>query len=516
MADELQAFIDGLEDGVILIGRDHRVRQINEAARARFGAGGGPLVGQPCCEVLPCGEMDDCPADDVFATGRQARRTRTCDLDGRPAWIDVVASPLPNGAGEVDRVVEIWRDVTEQKQLEQWYERRVRELSALHQVSVASSQSLSSQEILNHSLDQVVEVMQVDAAGIYLLDDASKLLRLRAYRSLSGEVAQDIDFLRLGEGFSGKVVESGQPLIVDDVRTDPRLTRQMLNQESLRSILSVPLRSRAGPIGTLWVASTSPSRRFGDSDRDWLAAVGGQVGLALENARLYGEVQKREAERSQLLAHVIDAQEQERKRVARGLHDEISQTLAAVAVAADGLLDSPSAAGPELGARLLQIRTGLWRAIDRVHQVIVELRPSLLDDLGLIPALRWYAGSKLEPLGVRLTFDFTELSLGLSPEQETGLFRVFQEAINNVVQHARARSVSVSLTRTPGAVEVTVADDGQGFDPNEPFDLRAGTRGLGLLGMRERLSLMGGELQVDANPGQGVCVHIKLPRGGPE
>lgn len=519
MSDELQVFIDGLEDGVILIGRDHRVQQLNEAVRAKFCAGGDPVVGRPCCEVLPChqlppcGEADACPASQVFATGHAARRTVACNVGGKPAWIDIVASPLLNGSGSVDRVVEIWRDVSEQKRLEEWYERRVRELSTLHMVSVASSQSLSIQEILNRSLDQVLEVLRVDAGGIYLLDEKSKVFRLRAYRSTSNEVAQDIDYLHLGEGVSRKVVESGQPLIVDDVRTEPRLTRQMLNQETLRSVLTVPLRSRAGPIGTLWVASGSPSRRFAESDQDWLAAVGGQVGLALENAQLYGEVQRREAERSQLLAHVIDAQEQERKRVARGLHDEISQTLAAMAVAADSLLDSSATESPELTGRLLQIRTGLWRAIDCVHQVILALRPSLLDDLGLIPALRWYASSKLEPLGVRLAFDFTELSLGLSPEQETGLFRVFQETINNVVQHASARSVSVSLTRAGEVVEVKVADDGQGFDPTEPFDLKTSSRGLGLLGMRERLSLMGGELQVDANPGRGVCVYIRLPRG---
>jgi signal transduction histidine kinase len=217
-------------------------------------------------------------------------------------------------------------------------------------------------------------------------------------------------------------------------------------------------------------------------------------------------------ERSQLLAHVISAQEQERKRVARGLHDEISQTLAAVAVEADGMLDSLAPDNLELLGRLQRIKTGLWQIMDSVHQVILELRPGLLDDLGLIPALRWFAGSKLEPLGMDLAFDFTELNLGLSPEQETGLFRVFQEAINNVAQHSGARNVRISLTTGSRAVIVSVADDGKGFDPNEPMDLTTSTRGLGLLGMRERLSLMGGELHIETNPGQGACLYIKLPR----
>jgi signal transduction histidine kinase len=517
MGNELQAFIDSLEDGVVLIGRDLLVRQLNEAIRAKFCLGDRQVVGRPCCEVLPCrqdppcDQANDCPARQVFATGRSNRVVHSCRVNDQPVWIDIVASPLSNDRGDLDRVVEIWRDISDQKQLEEGYERRVRELSALHLISATSSQSLSIQEILNRALDQVVEVLQVEAGGVYLLDETSKVLRLRAYRSMSSEVAQDIDYLRLGEGFSGKVVETGQPLIIDDVRTDPRLTRQMLNQEDLRSLLSVPLRSKAGATGTLWVATRSPARRFLESERDWLAAVGGQVGLALENARLYSEVQRREEERTQLLAHVIDAQEQERKRVARGLHDEISQTLTAVAVAADSLLASLPLENEELVVRIKRLKAGIWEIIDGVHQVIVELRPSVLDDLGLIPALRWYTSSKLEPVGVRATFDFAELYLGLSSEQETGLFRVFQEAINNVAQHARAHTVRVSLARTSGAVLVTVADDGTGFDPNETMDLRASPRGLGLLGMRERLNLMGGKLDVETSLGHGTRLRIRLP-----
>jgi PAS domain S-box-containing protein len=520
MAGELQAFIDGLVDGVVVIDRDHLVQQLNQAMRAYLSLVDDQILGRPCFEVLPChqqppGEVsDDCPASQVFTTGRADRRVRFCLMGGAPIWIDVVASPVANERGEVDRVVEIWRDITAQKEMEEWHERRVRELSALHLISVTCSQSLGIHEILNRSLDQALEVLQADAGGVYLLDEQEKVLRLRAYRSVSSDVVEDIDYLRLGEGFSGKVVESGQPLIVDDVRTDPRLTREMLNREDLHALLSVPLKSRTGTIGTLWVASRPPSRRFLESERDWLTAVGGQVGLALENARLSDEVQRREVERSQLLAHLIEAQEQERKRVARGLHDEVSQILAALAVATDGLLGAAPAGDMEMRRRLYGLKAGLVRVIDSIHQVILELRPGVLDDLGLIPALRWYASSRLEPLGIWIDFFFTELNLGLTPEQETSLFRVFQEAINNVAQHSEAHTVRISVASGGQGVTVTVADDGKGFDLSEPMDLKASTRGMGLLGMKERLSPMGGELKIETFSGNGTCLSIQLPRAG--
>ena len=172
MAEELQAFIDGFEDGVVVIDRNHLVRQVNAAIRAQFSLGEDDVVGRPCCEVLPCHQQpcdldDACPASGVFGTGRTERKLHPCHIKGQAAWIDIIASPLVNERGEIDRVVEIWRDITELKQLQEWYERRVRELSALHHISLTTSRSLSLQEILNHSLDQVLDVLQVEAGGIY-------------------------------------------------------------------------------------------------------------------------------------------------------------------------------------------------------------------------------------------------------------------------------------------------------------------------------------------------------------
>ena len=516
MGSDLQVFIDSLEDGVLVIDRTYHVQQANQVSRVKLIGIDVSVVGRHCCDVLPCRQkpdaelMCDCPAMHVFLTGRPERLTWQCELNGQKFWMDVVASPLFDAAGNIDRVVEVWRDISEVKRLEEWYQRRVQELSALRLISDASSRTLSTRQILDDSLALVLEILRADAGGVYLIDADSKVLRLRAYRSISAAVAEDIDYLQIGEGFSGKVVETGEPLIADDVPTDPRLTRTTINREALHALLAVPLISSKGAVGSLWVAVRHVGRRFLPSERDWLTAVGRQLALAIENARLYEEAHERDVERRELLAHVIRVQEEERKRVARGLHDDVMQSLARLAVDTDALLKHMAGDSANLQESLIGFKNSIWGIMDGIHRVILDIRPGLLDDLGLVPALRWYAEEKLQALGVDVTFDLADVGPALTGEQETGLFRVMQEAINNIAQHSGARRAHLVLLTTGDTVRAVASDDGHGFDPNEPMDFKTSTRGLGLLGMRERVALMGGRVQIESAPNGGTRVSVEI------
>jgi signal transduction histidine kinase len=513
---DLQVFIDSFEDGVLVIDRNYRVQHANQVSRLKLIGADVSVIGRRCCEVLPCHQRPDvevtcdCPAMHVFLTGHPERLTWHCELNGEIIWMDVVASPLFDAAGNIDRVVEVWRDISEMKRLEDWYQRRVQELSALRLISDASSRTLSTRQILDDSLALVIEILRADAGGTYLLDADSRVLRLRAYRSISAEVAEDIDYLEIGEGFSGQVVETGEPVIANNVPTDPRLTRKTINREALHALLAVPLISTKGAFGSLWVAVRHVGRSFVPSERDWLTAVARQLALAIENARLYEEVHERDVERRELLGHMIRAQEEERKRVARGLHDDVMQSLARLAVDTDGLRKQLTADCENLQEPLLGFKNSIWAIMDGIHRVILDIRPGLLDDLGLVPALRWYAEEKLRALGVDLTCDFTDVGAALSSEQETGLFRVMQEAINNIAEHSGALHVHLALLVTGDSVQAVASDDGHGFDPNEQMDFKTSTRGLGLLGMRERVALMGGRLQIASAPTDGTRVSVKI------
>jgi signal transduction histidine kinase len=226
-----------------------------------------------------------------------------------------------------------------------------------------------------------------------------------------------------------------------------------------------------------------------------------------ENRELAGQ-------RQQLLKRLITLEEEERRRIARDLHDDLGQDLAGLAFGLEALerlngnLPAPAAAHVRL------MRQRVASATERVYDMIVSLRPSSLDDLGLGPAVRSLAERTLAPAGV--SFDLTpcEVNRRLPPEAETALFRIVQEALQNIVRHAQARHVRITLCALPDGFEVEVADDGQGFDPAAVRAEGHSLRGMGLLGMRERAAQFGGRLQIVSQPAAGTRLRVELPWAG--
>ncbi len=221
------------------------------------------------------------------------------------------------------------------------------------------------------------------------------------------------------------------------------------------------------------------------------------------------ELRKRDEARGWLLKKVISAQEDERKRLARDLHDETSQTLSALAMHLETALTA--AQTEPMRARLADAKTLTRRAIDELHRLMHDLRPSVLDDLGLMPAIRWYAERYLKPAGIAVRCECAEIDERFKPEFEIAVFRIVQEVITNIVKHARAETVLVECEPSGGDLVIDVEDDGAGFDPAEVATSPDSQRGLGLLGMRERVELLGGTLKVDSAPGRGTHVSVRVP-----
>jgi len=231
----------------------------------------------------------------------------------------------------------------------------------------------------------------------------------------------------------------------------------------------------------------------------------------VENRQLYTELQRKEALRSQLLEQVIRAQEEERKRIARELHDEFAQVLTALTMS---LQKAEAGVPPEMAQLKEQIartRTLTNQTLRETQQWILDLRPTLLDDLGLVPAIRGYAESRLEPVGCQVQVNTEGSARRLPTEIETAVFRIVQEAVNNVVKHARAQHVHIRLTWQASQFSACVQDDGLGFDPEAVLRDSQSLRGVGLLGMQERAALLGGTLQVWSRIGEGTRLVLNVP-----
>ncbi len=248
------------------------------------------------------------------------------------------------------------------------------------------------------------------------------------------------------------------------------------------------------------------TRELEDS-RDHLRAV------ADENATLYTELKRKEAARSDLLKRVISAQEEERRRIARELHDETSQNLTIMVMGMETAALAPNADSSRLQEKLSGLKDLAVKTLEGIHRLVYDLRPSMLDDLGLLAVLRSYAESRLQPLGVRVSLLATGEERRLPAEVETALFRMGQEAISNIARHAHAANVFLSVHLQDDRVTLEVEDDGEGFDV-AAHESKAGRQGWGLIGMRERASLFGGDVKIDSEPGSGTRVRVSIPLPG--
>lgn len=219
------------------------------------------------------------------------------------------------------------------------------------------------------------------------------------------------------------------------------------------------------------------------------------------NAHLVAELQAKSSRLEQLLHHAISAQEAERKRLARELHDETGQSLTSILLRLKALQTETETA--TIHDRLNGLRYLTSQTIEEVRRLAMDLRPTALDDLGLVPAIRWYASEWSQRGGIAFTFNPSPNITRLPSDHEIILYRAVQEGLTNILRHAQARHASVALEQSAQAVWLTIADDGQGMNPQ--------MRGMGLEGMRERVALVGGQLQVESAPDAGTRILIELP-----
>lgn len=523
-----QTILESLEDELLVIGPDMRVRWANAAVRTRCQERGlGSPEGQPCHIVghagVPCSQVTDtltCPVPVVLANGRPARAIHFHpDGAGPGRYMEIIASPLRDADGQIHEVVEMMRDVTEQHLARQALLQRNRELDAFNRVAVAVGGTVELDAVLDTALQAVLQVTELDAGALYLRQDDR--LVLRAYRHISSDAAQSACVLRLDDTACGLATTRGWPLITHSLDSLDNPGWEPLRRAGLRTLIHIPLRADKRIAGSLCLGSRN-ERQFDDETVMLLNALGSQIAVAIERARLHEELARKERARRALLRQVITAQEDERKRIARELHDEIMQSLTALLYA----LETAAQASDQ--GEQTRLTSQMWSlaqtTLDEVHNLIHDLRPTLLDNLGLFSALRWLVDQRLTSAGVEV--QFTRNGLPLSGEEpasrlpqdvEIALFRVLQEAISNVAEHARARRVAINFEFEPGQVSVTVEDDGIGFDLDEVARSPDMKRGLGLMSIWERMELVAGKVIVSSSPGEGttLSIHAPLPEEGP-
>lgn len=405
-----------------------------------------------------------------------------------------------------DRFAVVWfvRDITERKQREQELRLRNRELAALNAVSTALSEPFSP-DILQRGLHEVLQALELDIGWVTL-----------TYSGGESEVAayEGIDFQSRKVHFPdcqcGEILQTGEPALVSVNARCLLKSSTDAHGTDLRHA-TVSLGGHGRMVGALCVAFPA-SRVFGQENLHLLSAIGQQMGIALENSKLWEELQQKEQIRSELLARSLQAQEGERKRIARELHDATGQSLNAILFGLKAMESALESDTPHARMLVARLKSSASDTVRELQSIIYDLRPSILDDLGLVPALHWYAESRLEANGVRVRWDFSDEEHRLPAEIESALFRIGQETITNIRKYANATEVGFRLSFRLDQVTLQVVDNGEGFDVGSVLSQRLEDgRGLGLLGMRERAELLGGDLEIESSIGRGTRVQVKLP-----
>ena len=352
----------------------------------------------------------------------------------------------------------------------------------------------------------IVEATAADVCFVHLVDEERTCLVLTGATPPFDELAGTIE-LGIGEGVAGWVAEHGQPLVVEDKWQDPRYKYiPALRGEDYASLVSLPMVRRGHHVVGVVNVHSKERRHVSGEELAVLSDVAGLLAGIVENARLYSRLAEREAELERFAAGTIELQELERRRVAADVHDGISQRLVSLwyhlSAAEETLVSNPT----QVAAELASAKELTTAALEEARRTIVGLRPAVLDDLGLGPGLESLAATLP---GVDAVVEVE--ACDVPAHVETALFRIAQEALQNVAKHAEATSVHVALSATPSGARLVVADDGRGFDVDREREERR-PDAYGLAGMAERATLVGARVTVASTPGQGTTVTVDVPR----
>lgn len=375
--------------------------------------------------------------------------------------------------------------------------RHNRELAALNTVGAVLNESLDLDTVLNRSLEKVLEVTDADAGEVFLWDDSQEELVQIAVRGIFPEAFREITRFKRNQGLLGITAEEDRAIVVENLPDDPRFLRKQVSGAGFHSFAAVPLRSKGSVLGVMGIAWLQPGR-FSDKVIDLLGVLGNQIGIAIENARLYARLR----EMSTL---------EERQRIAREMHDGLAQELGYLRIKISELEQDVGTEPPEANRRqLAHMKAVVDKAYEDVRQAIFGLRMMVSRGLGFVPTLTEYLHDFSEQTDIKIELQIADPSIvDLAPQAEVQLIRIVQEALTNVRKHSRASRAWVIVKAENGTAKITVGDNGRGFDPDSHRSPSKSS--FGLEAMQERADLVHGTLEVASEPDQGTEIIVRLP-----
>jgi signal transduction histidine kinase len=458
--------------------------------------------------------------DDFFAAVHPEDRERTLqrrqslitagvpgDLEYRVVWPDGSVheifgrvSFVHDAAGRAIRVFGTNTDLTERKRAEDELDRREQQQAALAQLSLSALRGVETRPLLEEASRLVARTLGVEFGGVLECCPEKNVMEFRA-----GVGPWDADAIRRVTiptlpGFAAWFyLRSQTPTTIEDLPNETRFVPcQLLMAHGVVSSIEVPISGKTRPYGVL-SANSRTRRIFTNDEINFVWSVANVLATSIEQRRVTSELEEKRERLSALSRRLLDAQEAERRAIARELHDDFGALLSALKLN----LQRPGTEAENLSL--------VDQAIQQVRDLASDLRPAILDDLGLGDAVSWYATREARRAGLGIRLDIAKICPRIGPHVEAACFRIMQEALTNVVRHAAATNVTVEVNANDNGIQLSVRDDGKGFDATTARATAAASESHGLTNMHERAELAGGALLIESTPGQGTMVRATFP-----
>jgi PAS domain S-box-containing protein len=385
-------------------------------------------------------------------------------------------------------------------------------VQTLFRISKKLNATLDVTTILDDLAQEAIRIVNGESgfAGLRLGDNMT--VRKYFWRGLSAAFEYAWP---LGQGIPGWVLKHKVPYGTSDAAHDPLFQRELAINGDVHSIICTPILDSAGEVlGYFDIRNKQDGEGFTISDQDMLMALAPVASVAIQNALAYqqrlaaeGELKDSYERLRELAANLDSVREEERTQIARELHDQLGQALTAMKFDLAWLTNRLVQRDASLAQKAKVVTDQMDAMIKTVRRIATELRPAMLDDLGLAASIEWQARDFEKRTGIVCTVSVPAEDVPLANDLSVALFRIFQEALTNIARHANAQNIEVQLSATPGEVILEVHDDGRGIQIHEI----AGRHSLGLLGMRERATRLGGTFNIKGIPGEGTLVTVTVP-----
>jgi len=460
--------------------------------------------------------LTNTPADDPRSSGTPAGHIRIESFLGVPALIGQTLVGLVGLANAhhpytdqdlevVERLTWLYALAIQRQHQEETLYRYARRLQHMHTIDRSILSAHSPTDIAGAVLNQLQHLIGYEYACITLFNtdhDTAKILAAYANHEVQTQLDRGIplSLFRAIPAFQDKNGQLVRDLCAEPSICDPGI---MDGQSPLRSFIGVPLICQGRTIGTLALGSTV-AHMFKREDLEITHEVANQVAIAFQQSQLFADVQEARTRLRLLSQRLVAVQESERRHIARELHDEIGQTLTGLHL----LLEMADRVPGDYQRNLDNARLLINDLMARVREMSLDLRPAMLDDLGLLPTLRWHFKRYTTQTSIQVLFKHSGLDRRFTPEIETAIYRLVQEALTNVARYARVNALTVRLWADQQTLGVQIEDQGVGFDYETVLSSNTSS---GLAGMQERILLLGGQFSVRSAPGAGTRLIVNVP-----